>query len=338
MPATISDVAKVAKVSKQTVSRVINNEKGVAEATWQRVSDAIITLGYSPNPWAQRLARGSSGLISLIFDDAAPSYVMIVMNGLMEASVSTSYEISVRRCKADHPEDVDAVIRMAAHHQVDGLIITPPCDSFPRLLNALQDLDFPFVLLTPQDRDREYAWVAASDKEGSCAATQHLIELGHQRIAYIQGNSLHQASWARLDGYRQAMWLAGLPVLSEYICQGDWTFESGRSCTPKLLALDPRPTAIVAGGDEIAAGIIQQALGQGLSLPEELSVVGFDDAFLARQLWPPLTTIRQRINEISKISLDILVNDLVPSSRQPTSAVVPTQPICFLPRSSFNPH
>ena len=89
---------------------------------------------------------------------------MTVMIGLMEASVSASYEISVGRCKADHPEDVDAVIRMAAHHQVDGLIITPPCGSLPRLLNALQDLDFPFVLLTPHDRDRGYAWVAASDK------------------------------------------------------------------------------------------------------------------------------------------------------------------------------
>ena len=89
---------------------------------------------------------------------------MTVMNGLMEASVSTSYEISVRRCKADHPEDVDAVIRMAAHHQVDGLIIMPPCGSFPRLLNALRDLDFPFVLLAPHDRDIGYACVAASDK------------------------------------------------------------------------------------------------------------------------------------------------------------------------------
>ena len=113
--------------------------------------------------------------------------------------------------------------------------------------------------------------------------------------------------------------------LSEYIYQDDWTSESGRSCTLNLLALDPRPTAIVAGGDEIAAGIIQEAVGQGLCLPEELSLVGVDDASLARQLWPPLTTIRHPIDEISRIALDILVNDLVPSSCQSTSAVVPTQ-------------
>jgi LacI family transcriptional regulator len=327
MPGTILDVAKLAQVSKKTVSRVINNEGTVAHETRERVLMAIEKLAYSPNPWAQSLARGKSSLIALVFDDAASSYVMSVLNGLMASSESdTHYGISVLKCNPDDPQNIQSVIKFASHHQADGMIITPPCDGSVELLNGLSELNFPFVLLTPHQRTDRHAWVVANDEQGSYESAQHVISLGHRRIAYIQGNPRHQASWDRLNGYLRAMREHGLPIYDGYVQQGQsWSFEAGVQCTQQILQLNPAPTAIVTGGDEIAAGAIQTAFSMGLRLPDDLSIVGFDDSPLARQLWPPLTTIRQPIHDIAATALHILVEGLIIDKELERHVVIPTE-------------
>lgn len=327
MPGTILDVAKLAQVSKKTVSRVINNEGTVAPETRERVLTAIETLAYSPNPWAQSLARGKSSLIALVFDDAASSYVMSVLNGLMESTENDShYGISVLKCNPDDPQNIQSVIKFASHNQADGMVITPPCDGSIELLNGLSALNFPFVLLTPHQRTDNYAWVVADDEQGSYEATEHVIGLGHRRIAYIQGNPRHQASWDRLNGYIRAMREHGLPIHDGYVAQGQsWSFEEGVQCTQQILQIDPRPTAIVTGGDEIAAGAIQTAFSMGVRLPQDLSIVGFDNSPLARQLWPPLTTVHQPIQDIAATALHILVEGLLIDQELDRHVVVPTE-------------
>ena len=322
---TISDVARRAEVSKKTVSRVINNEATVAESTRQRVLRAIKELDYSPNPWAQNLARGKSGLVALIFHDAGSPYIMDVLRGLMDAGESVGHGVSIHRCNIEKAEDVAQIIRVASHHIADGMVFTPPCDNSPTLIQALEALEFPFVLLTPNSRHCGYSWVAATDEQGSYEAARYLIGLGHRRIGYIQGNPQHRASWDRLTGYERALETAGLEINAAYVKQGDWTFETGVTLAHQLLELRPRPTAIMAGGDGVAAGVIQAAWKRGLTLPAELSVIGFDDAPFAHQLWPPLTTVRQPVTDIAAAAMRILADKLISHQSTAQTVEIPTE-------------
>src|SRR5215207_4769763 len=205
MPVTILDVAKAAGVSIKTVSRVVNNESNVAIHTRDKVLAAIETLGYTPNPSAQHLARGHTGPVGLLIHDTAPTYVMEVLMGLMDVGDARGYRVSLNRCDVTRPEQVARIIRMAAQHQVEGLIFTPPCDNSEVLLEALQAIHFPYVLLMSHDRARHKAWVVTGNEQGCFELTSHLLESGHRQIAFIQGNVDHQDSWDRLAGFQRAL-------------------------------------------------------------------------------------------------------------------------------------
>ena len=335
MPVTLSDVARRAGVSMKTVSRVVNNETRVADTTRQKVLTAIEELGYAPNVWAQRLARGHSGLVGLVMHDATPAYIMDVMNGLMDVGDATGYRISLYRYDVKDPREVAKIVAMAAQQRVEGLIFTPPTDNSPDLVRALQDLGFPFVQLTPQDRCSSCAWVAATDEQGSYDAAHYLIGLGHRRIGFIQGNLDHVASWDRLNGYKNALTSSNIVIDQQLIVGGGWQFENGLACAHQLLTLDDPPTAILAANDDVAAGVIQAAWERDWKCPEQLSIVGFDDVPLARQLTPPLTTVRQPIYRIAVIAMTMLVEELIPGIPTDQSVLVPTE---FIPRKSTGPH
>ncbi|NWF70021.1 MAG: LacI family DNA-binding transcriptional regulator [Chloroflexi bacterium] len=324
MPVTIEDVAKSAGVSTKTVSRVVNWESNVADDTRYKVLSTIEALGYRPNPSAQHLARGRAGLIGVLIHDATPSYVLEVLNGLLEIGNPRGYRVSLQPCDINEPHAVEGVIRMAAQHQIDGLIFTPPCDQAALLVETLHTLRFPFIMLTPHERTSHYAWVAATDEQGAFEITRHLLELGHRCIGFVQGNSSHQASWDRLNGFRRAFQTYGLETDSTLIVQGSWTFESGLECAMRLLDSAQRPSAIVAANDEVAAGVIQMAWRLGIACPAQLSVVGFDDVPLAQQLCPPLTTVSQPIREIARIAMTMLIEQLIPDSEDTRGIVVPT--------------
>jgi LacI family transcriptional regulator len=331
---TLSDVARRAGVSMKTVSRVINNEERVAETTREKVMAAIHDLGYVPNVWAQRLARGHSGLIGLLMYDATPAYIMNVMNGLMDIGDLTGYRISLYRLNVHDPQEVEQVIGFAAQRRVEAFVFTPPCDNSATLVRALQELKFPFVQLTPHERCSGCAWVSSSDESGSYQAAQHLIELGHTRIGFIKGNQDHIASRDRLQGYRRAMADHGLAVDEDLLRQGDWEFETGLDCARALLDLPDPPTAIMAANDDTAAGVIQAVWERGLTCPDDLSVIGYDDVPLARQVTPPLTTVRQPIYDIATTAMSMLVEKLIPGLATETAVEVPSQ---FIQRHSTGP-
>ena len=325
MPVTISDVAHSAGVSIKTVSRVLNWESNVSEETRRKVLSTIEALGYQPNPSAQQLARGRSALIGLLFHDAASSYIIEVLNGLLEISEVQGYRVSLHHCDISNPDDIATVIRMASQRQIDGLVFTPPCDNSTQIVEALQSMDFPFVQLTPHERSPHCAWVTATDEQGAFEITRHLLELGHRRIGIIQGTCNHQASCDRLSGFRRAFLSYGLEPAVDLIQPGSWTFESGLECAAKLLGMKNRPSAIVAANDEVAAGVIQAAWRLGIQCPAQLSVVGFDDVPLAKQLCPPLTTVRQPIREIAKTAMSILIEHLIQGNGKIRNVQVPTQ-------------
>ncbi|MBI9043300.1 MAG: LacI family DNA-binding transcriptional regulator [Anaerolineaceae bacterium] len=316
MPITIKDIAQKAGVSIKTVSRVINNEQNVAETTRNNVLLVIDDLGYVPNLSAQRLARGSSGLIGLILGNATASYIMTVINGLLDYGDLHNFRVSLHRVDTNKPHQVQNVIGRALQNGVEGFIITPPCDNAEKIIETFRNTNFPFIILSPRDRNQNYSWVTSNDYKGSMEATKYLLELGHKSIGFIQGNSDHQASWDRFQGFKKAMDQAGLTPEVEYCRQGDWTAQSGYEQGTKLLSLKKRPTAILTSNDQCASGVIQAAWKLGINCPEQLSVIGYDDVPLAQQLTPPLTTVRQPIYEIATHAVSILIEHLVEHPNQ----------------------
>jgi LacI family transcriptional regulator len=324
MPITQADVAKRAGVSVKQVSRVINNENRVAETTRQRVMAAIGELGYVPNVWAQRLARGHSHLIGLCFHDATAAYISEVMRGMMDFADGHNYRVGLYRFDPTQPGAVQHMARLAGQMRVDGFVLTPPCDNAVEFVEALQTLGVPFVLLTPHDRRSGVTWVAATDEQGAYDATVHLIRLGHERIAFIQGPEGHVASRDRRHGFARALADSNLLLDETLVLQGDWSFDTGLRCARELLALPWPPTAIVASCDDEATGVIQAIWERGWRCPQDVSVVGFDDNPIACQVCPPLTTVRQPIYEIATTAMALLIEELIPHGPGTESVILPT--------------
>ncbi|MCC7451044.1 MAG: LacI family DNA-binding transcriptional regulator [Anaerolineae bacterium] len=307
MPITIRDLAKHAGVSIKTVSRVLNDEPRVSVSTRSRVVEAMQQLGYTPNISAQRLARGRAHAIGLVFHNATWDYINDVLQGTLETAHPRGYSIAIHPCDLSQPEAEQEVIQLVGQRRVDGLIFTPPSDNAPALLAALQQLDIPFVRLTPRDRGLHAPYVAADDRRGACRMTEHLVDLGHRRIGFVMGHVDHQASHDRLAGFRDALKAHDLPYDPLLVQQGNFTFESGVAAGQALLTNNPRPTAIFASNDNMAAGVLYAAHQLGIAVPTQLSIGGFDDVALARQVWPPLTTVRQPIYESAALAARLLI-------------------------------
>lgn len=325
MGVTLYDVAKKAGVSPKTVSRVINHESRVAEKTRIKVIDASEELGYVPNLWAQRLRRDHPRTLSMFFFGATSSYVMTVIMSLMDVGEEHGYQCSLFRLDIRNEEQVHDTIRKINQRLVDGIILTAPCGDSPEFNRNLEEKGIPFVCLSPRARCEDYSWVAATDEQGSYQATQHLIGLGHTRIANIVGHPDHQAATDRFVGYRKALLEAGLEIDQDLIRQGDWSFESGRHGAGLLLDLDHPPTAIMTGDDEMAAGVLRAASNRGITCPDQLSVVGFDDSPVASQISPALTTVRQPVVEIARVAADIVIDKIDHQTRERKGIVIPTE-------------
>jgi LacI family transcriptional regulator len=333
MQATIRDVAQKAGVSIKTVSRVINDEPFVRPEMRQRVLQAVEALGYAANLSARRLASGRAYTVGLVFHQASWYYILDVQKSILETLTPAGYTLAL------HPlhsldDDAEDVIQLAARKAVDGLIFAPPADHSHRLLHTLSGMGVPFVRLTPSDRRLAAPYVSASDRAGASEMTRHLLALGHHRIGFVYGPSAQFAAAERYQGFREALAEAGLSPEPGWIVQGDDQFDSGLAAGKQLLGLEQPPTAIFANNDEMAAGVLAQAHLQGIPVPQLLSVAGFDDVPLARQLWPPLTTVHQPIAEIASTAAGILLSML---AGEPPAALENEIPTTLIVRGSTGP-
>jgi LacI family transcriptional regulator len=324
VPVTIVDVARLSGVSIKQVSRVINHEDRVARATRARVLQAVGELGFVPNVWARRLARGYSNLIGLCMYSATPDWIMVVLNSMIDVADCNDYRVAVYRFNPLDTTKVREMLAWSAQRHIDGLILTPPIDSSEELVEGLTALNFPFVQIAPHNRGSGGSWVATSDEPGSYDATRHLLQLGHTRIAFIQGPSDHLASWDRLHGYQRALREEGIDPDPGLVRCGDWSFETGIDSTRQLMSMPERATAIVCSGDQIAAGAIHAVRESGLDCPADVSVTGFNDIELAQQIWPPLTTVRQPVYEIATTAMTLLIEKLIPGGTYPSGIEIPT--------------
>ncbi len=304
----IEDVAEVAGVSMKTVSRVLNREPNVREDTRLRVQSAVDALKYKPHPSARSLAGHKSFLIALLYDNPSANYLMEIMAGVLAACETEQYNMMMCPLDFDSPNFMDAVESMIGHSQPDGLILTPPITDAPALLTRLAELGLAFASISPINQSTCMG-VAMNETRAAFDMVQHLAGLGHRRIAHIKGHVAHGASNWRLKGYREGLEQAGLKFDPILVVDGEFSFDSGVRGAERLLALKQRPTAVFAANDDMAAGVIRVALERGLRVPEDISVCGFDDTPMSRQIFPALTTVRQASRDMGRIAaLELLAS------------------------------
>lgn len=303
--ATISDVARHAGVSPMTVSRVVNGEAGVRPLTRERVQAAIAALHYVPNPAARHLAGSELIRIGVLHGSARSGYLAEFLVGVMDQASLSHAQLVVQQCT--DPSARPAEVRSLVAGGIDGLILPPPLCDEKALLDVAAAARVPTVVVGAGLPDKRADAVNIDDYEAALAMTRHLIALGHQRVGFIGGNPGQTASSCRLAGFRDAMAQAGLPLPAELMVPGLFNYRSGLDGAELLLALEPRPTAIFACNDDMAAATVAVAHRLGLDVPGDLTVVGCDDTAIATTIWPELTTIRQPITEMAHAAVNLLV-------------------------------
>jgi LacI family transcriptional regulator len=303
---TINDVARASGTSKKTVSRVLNNEPNVRDSVRERVLSAVAELNYRRLTSARSLATNRSFMIGLLYDNLSPSYIMEVQAGVLEACEAQHYSMMVQPLVSTATDFVAHVEDILSRHRPDGLILTPPITDHPQLLECLHKNDLPFASIAPHHPEGCIG-VILREREAAAAMVEHLVSLGHRRIAHILGDPKHGAGVWRLAGFRDGLKRAGLKEDPAYMIQGRFSFESGVAAVRQLLALRPRPTAIFAADDDMAVGAIWAASEAGVSVPGDISICGFDDTTIATQVWPPLTTIHQPVREMGRRATEELL-------------------------------
>ena len=286
-----------------TVSRVINGDRAVRQETRRRVDEAVSALGYIPNVAARRLAGATQIRLALVYGNPSSAYLSEVLVGCLTETTRTDIQLLLETWgESEFPKELR---RMAK--QIDGMILPPPyCDS-PPVIEALRATGVPAALLASAGPADGTIAVSIDDRQAAADMTQHLLQQGHRRIAFITGNPNQTASAQRLEGFRRAMKEGGQSEDLDLIIQGDFTYASGLAATDRLLNLERRPTAIFASNDDMAVAAVASAHRHHLDVPDDLSICGFDDSVLATAISPELTTVRQPTAEMAKAAVQMLV-------------------------------
>ncbi|MCL1138939.1 LacI family DNA-binding transcriptional regulator [Shewanella pneumatophori] len=309
MKVTINDVAKYAGVSIKTVSRVTNNEPSVKQVTIDKVNSAIKELNYQPNLAARNLAGTKSYVIGFIYDNPNAYYIIDMQNGILSACKDLGYELLIHPCNSRADNICEELTTLVKHNRLSGLVLTPPLSEDPVILAALDKIDASYVRIIAGEKVETGNGLAVlvNDRSGAISITQHLIDLGHKNIAFLSGDHEHESTKERLAGFKQALLDNELAINEDFIIDGKYSFESGVQGAKDLLKQKIRPSAIVACNDEIAAGALFAARLEGVDIPAEISIVGFEDSPFSRQTWPKLTTVHQPNEEIAHIATELLI-------------------------------
>ena len=297
---TINDVARIAGVSKKTVSRVINRSPLLNDDTRRRVEDVIGSLGYIPNPQARALALRRNFLIGLVHDNPNAQMVMNVQQGILEALHGTEFELVVRPVDRGSPTMLVDLRHFLERQRLFGLVLLPPISENDTIAALCADIGCRYVRMGSAPLDDSDHMVASNDLEAVRGATEYLIAQGHRRIGLIAGPHGFRSARERRLGFEEALANAGIALPRSMIADGNYTFESGLTAAERLLDLMPRPTAIFSCNDEMAAGVMHAARQRGLDIPQDLSIIGFDDTPVAAHVWPPLTTVRWPIASMAR--------------------------------------
>jgi LacI family transcriptional regulator len=319
--ATINDIARLAGVSKKTVSRVINQSPFVRDETRERIEAVIAEWGYAPDPQARGLAFRRSFLIGMIYDNPNPQYVVNMQLGLLDGIRGSGFELVVHPCDRASPTFLLDVRTFVERQKLFGVVLPPSVSEDERVAKLLREIGCEYIRIASVELDAPEHMIVGHDRLGSEAMGDHLVALGHTLIGFITGLPSFRSSHERRGGFEDALSKAGLKLDPGYVVQGAYTFESGLACGEALLAMTPRPTAIFAGNDEMAAGVLQAVRRAGLQAPGDVTVVGFDDFQIAQAVWPPLTTIHIPTREVGRIAAEKLIGVAPREKRDPNSTI-----------------
>lgn len=306
---TISDVAARAGVSSMTVSRVINNDSKVTAETRAGVMAAIAELKYTPNPVARRLASSDGFRIGLLYSNPSAAYLSELLLGALDESSKTGHQLVVEKCGNTAAAEKDA-LRKLLLGGVEGLILPPPLCEARAVLDEIREAGVAAVAVAPGRPSIDFPTVRMDNHKAAMELTESLLALGHRRIGFIKGHPNQSVSSIRLQGFRDALQRAGIDPAQAPVQQGHFSYRSGLLAAERLLAVSPRPSAIFAANDDMAAATIAVAHRIGIRVPEELSVCGFDDTLIASTLWPALTTVHQPISAMGRAAVSLLLDEM----------------------------
>ncbi len=297
---SIKDIARVAGVSPSTVSRALAGSPRISEQTRQRIQTIAQELNYTPSLAARTLVTGASPMLGVIAPSLADPYVAAVMQGVEAASHDRGFQRLVASSQGD-PEQEVAMMQLLVGHDVAGLIIISSRIP-PEHGAGLPRFDIPVVFINAFHPGEGIYHVMTDNEHGGWLATTHLLERGHTRVAYLGGPQQGRSHTARLAGYRRALEEAGYAYQPSWVVPGDGTPQAGRKALRWWLRQpeSQRPTAFFCYNDLSALGLLSEAYQQGVAIPEDLSVVGFDNAPLAEISIPPLTTVEQKARELGR--------------------------------------
>lgn len=310
---TINDVADLSNVSKKTVSRIINDSPNVKKETRELVDAIINELSFKPNPQARALAFRSSFLVGLIYDNPNPQYVVNMQLGVLDGLKGTGKELVVHPCDKKSPDFLSEIEEFVVLQRLSGVIILPPLAEDRALLKLLDSLEVNYVRVSARKGEANDPPIIASeivsnDRIGCSFASSLLAEYGHEKIGFIGGDLIYPSAIERRIGFLDGLSKNNISLEQELDVDGDYRFETGYKQALKILKRQDRPTAIIACNDEMAAGVYKAAYELGINIPNELSVVAFDDSPLAERLSPSLSSVRLPTVEMGKKAAELVLS------------------------------
>lgn len=311
---SIKDIARAARVSHPTVSRALRHSPLVNRETAERIRLIASRMGYWPNAVARGLVTKRTGTIGVVVTTIADPFIGEVVSGIEELANHEGYSVFLANSNADPTREIK-VVQSFQEHRVDGILVAASRVG-ALYVPLLSQLKVPIVLINNQHPGEFVHSVLIDNVAASTIAVQHLTQLGHRRIAYVGDRLGLQSDTERFDGYRRALALSDCPLVPELVVHGDGKPEGGRLAMENLLMLPERPTAVFCYNDMSAIGALSRIRAHGLRVPDDISVVGFDDLFVASYTDPPLTTIRQPKQPMGRMAMEILLKLLSGASHQ----------------------
>jgi len=299
---SIKDIARLANVSHSTVSRALQNSPLVKHKTAETIKEIAKKNGYRPSAVARGLVKGKTCTIGLVVTTIADPFTSEVVSGIYQAASERGYSVYLADSGAD-PEREKRVVQSFAEQRVDGIVVTSSRVG-ALYLPLLSEMRVPILLVNDQHPGAFVHSVMIKNFAGMHAAARHLVQLGHRRIAYVGDDSGYQADAERFGGFREALESAGIAVAPELVARGDGKPE--RAMMAMQSVLPHQPTAVCCYNDRSALGVMRAIRAHGLRVPEDISVTGFDDIFLAPYTDPPLTTVRQPMRKMGVLAMESL--------------------------------
>lgn len=298
---TIKDIAKLANVSHTTVSRALNDSPLIKPGTKRKIQEIAAQLNYTPNFNAKSLVMQKSYTIGLFFtsisNGTSPSFFADTVKGV-NSVINEDYNLFVRGI--DDYQDFSSI----HHRRFDGIILMSQSEVDNAFIYHVLHQKIPMVVINREINDRSLINILSNDREGSCHAVKYLIQKGHKDIAIIEGIKGFKSSLERREGYFKALIDQEIPIRTEYIVNGNYDMESGYKAMEKLLSLKNPPTAVFCSNDDMAVGALNAVFAKGLTVPGDISVIGFDDIQSAQYTNPSLTTVKKPIEKISRLGAE----------------------------------